>query len=101
MVSELYRESVKIIAVITFTFSPFVKSVDVNVIGWVGIHGRARGQGGCSQLVDYLPRDIADAAHGWFRELVEGVGGEVEIADGARLASVHQQDMDGLVLVYD
>lgn len=50
------------------------------------------------RLVDDFPCDAADATDGWVSELIEGVGREIEIANGASLASVGQLDVNGLAL---
>lgn len=58
---------------------------------------REDGQGKI-RLTDDRPLNAADTARGWISELVEGVGREVEISVGAALASVGQDDKDGLAL---
>ena len=63
-----------------------------------GIYARGE-QGRRIHLVNDIPLDAIDAAHGRVGELVEGVGREVEIAVGASLAAVRQLDVDRLTLV--
>ena len=58
-------------------------------------------QGRCDLLVNNIPLDAIDAAHGRVGELVEGVGREVKIAVGASFAAVRQLNVDGLPLVCD
>jgi len=63
------------------------------------VYERANGQGEGANLVDDIPCEARDAANGWVGELVEGVGREVKVAEGAPLAAVHQLDFDGFTLV--
>lgn len=58
------------------------------------------GRGKNTRSVGDLPDDSANAAHGRVGELIEGVRGEVEVAEGASRASVSQLDEDGLALVW-
>ena len=52
-------------------------------------------------LVDDLPREAGDAPNGRIGELVEGVGREIEVAEGTPLAAVRQLHLDRLALVCD
>lgn len=54
-----------------------------------------------NRLVDDLPLDPTDTAHGWIGKLVKGGGREVEIAICASLTPVGQGDLDVFALVGD